>query len=302
MSADLRTQLAYYGDVFAADLDALTVEDAMTTRIGEGKVKALEPVQRLDGGRLYRRGALLAAAVFIVVVAAGLALAFALRGTTEDVVEMTTEEVAEIPAPPFETGEEAARAFFATLASGDYDAFIALFAPGASNHFGSASVSEQRLRERFEFAAASASYDVTAIQCSANPAVELAWTCLVPLTSNEQRVLLSGNDRRVLLGGDAVTDPSGEFALSLSPDRLIQRVSTFRVAGTSQEVFPAMDVAMKGWLQINHRELVLEITKLRSRATMRTIRSHRHLRSSRPSGRQLSRSMPPPWMSSAYAS
>jgi hypothetical protein len=265
MSADLGTQLAYYGDLFAADLDAVTVEDAMSTRIGEGKVKALEPVQRIDDGKRNRRGVLLAAAVFIVVVAVGLALGFALRGTTEDVVVTTTEDVVEIPAPPFESGEEAAGAFFTTLATGDYDAFVALFAPSAPNHFGSASVSEQRLRERFEFAAASPTYDLTLMQCIENPAVELAWTCTVPLTSNEQRVLLSGNDRRVLLGGDAVTDPSGEFALSLSSDRLIQRVSTVRVAGTSQEVFPAMDVAMKGWLQINHRELVIEITKLRSR-------------------------------------
>jgi hypothetical protein len=81
MSIDLRLQLAAYGDLFAAELDTLTVEDVMVKRVGDGSVKALEPV--VPANRRQRRGAWLAAAVFVIVAAIGAAAFLATRGSDD---------------------------------------------------------------------------------------------------------------------------------------------------------------------------------------------------------------------------
>lgn len=220
MSTDLRTQLASYGDLFVADLDPVTVEDAMSTRVGEGKVKALEPVQRRDGGRPHRRGVLLAAVVFIVVVATGLALAFALRGTTGD--------VAEVPAPPFETPEEAMVAFGAAIEAGDYEGFQALFADGVEDFYGNEAVTEQRRRERFATESLWESPDTSVgVSCIANPVVDLSWTCT--------EAYPDGGIHRIVAAAGAMSGPVvlGEFDISLAEDGFINRVSNVRYADTS---------------------------------------------------------------------
>lgn len=241
MSTDLKTQLAAYGDLFAADLDTLTVEDAMSARLGEGPVKMLEPVQRVGSEKRSGRGPLVAAAVFVVVVALGVAVALAWRGSGQDVVD--------VPAPPFETGEQAAEAFFGALAGGDYDTFNALFAAGAPSHFGDASVSEQRLRERFEFEAAGQTYRLGSVECLANPVVESAWTCTSPINDESMT--------RILLAGELQFDvpPANEFDIALSSDGHIQRVSDMRIAGSGVAIGPHMEFLIGPFLVANHPRL-----------------------------------------------
>ena len=147
MSADLRSQLAAYGVLFASQLDTLTVEDVMERRIGEGDVKALEPVEREETRSNVKRGIWLAAAVFALVVAVGVAVAVALRGTGD---------VADIPAPPFDSGEDAIAAIHAAQAAGDYPAYLAIFAVEvAEDGLGPRSdTTEERRSERLEFQSA----------------------------------------------------------------------------------------------------------------------------------------------------
>ncbi|MDJ0496890.1 MAG: hypothetical protein QNJ89_03610 [Acidimicrobiia bacterium] len=224
MSTDLRTQLAAYGDLFAADLDPVTVEDAMSTRVGEGKVKALEPVQRREKVSRRGRGPLLAAAVFIIVVAAGLALAFALRGTAEDVVE--------VPAPPFENPEGALAAFGAAIRAGDYDAWTSLLVDGVDNFFGNDAVTDQRKRERYEWNSLASTADQPSaedVSCTPNDVVERSWTCTMPHPQEGIREILAAAG---VLGGPVLV---AEVDVLLSPGGLISRVSDLRSVDDSAD-------------------------------------------------------------------
>lgn len=126
MSAELQAQLAAYGEVLTAELVTLTLEDAMSTRTGKGNVRALEPLQPRPGHASRTRGILLAAAVFALVAAAGIAIAVALG---------TTREVADVPAPPFDTPEQAIVAFAAAMEESP-EATAALFASNGVLHTG----------------------------------------------------------------------------------------------------------------------------------------------------------------------
>jgi len=67
---------------------------------------------------------LVAVAAFFLVIALGVAAALMFQGT---------REVANVPAPPFDTPQEATEAYHAVLNAGDGDAYLALFADGASD-------------------------------------------------------------------------------------------------------------------------------------------------------------------------
>lgn len=241
MSTDLRTQLAAYGDLFAADLDSVTVEDAMSTRLGEGKVRALEPVQRFEDGNKNRRGALLAAAVFVVVVVVAAGLALAWRGSGQDVVDT--------PAPPFETPEEALVAFDAGIRAGDYEAWKALFAVGVDNFYGSDAVTEQRRQERYQWDSLDISADGPGdIRCTPNGVVERSWTCTVAIPHLEVEKILRAAD--VL--GDQIA--LGEMDIRLSTDGLIERLSAIRFVDNSGAHGQAM-LEFNEWLATGYPEL-----------------------------------------------
>ncbi len=67
---------------------------------------------------------LVAVAAFFLVIALGVAAALMFQGT---------REVANVPAPPFDTPQEATEAYHVVLNAGDGDAYLALFADGASD-------------------------------------------------------------------------------------------------------------------------------------------------------------------------
>lgn len=67
---------------------------------------------------------LVAVAAFFLVIALGIAAALMFQGT---------KEVANVPAPPFDTPREATEAYHVVLNTGDGNAYLALFADGASD-------------------------------------------------------------------------------------------------------------------------------------------------------------------------
>ena len=108
MSTDLRTQLATYGDIFAAELDTVTVEDAMTSRKNDGNVATLEPVERKED-KSYR-GVWVAAAVFALVLAIGAIIGVAsLGGEDIEPGDTTIPEIENSLGPPFETAMDVVR-------------------------------------------------------------------------------------------------------------------------------------------------------------------------------------------------
>jgi hypothetical protein len=67
---------------------------------------------------------LAAVAAFVLVIAVGVAAAFALQGNGD---------VANVPAPPFETPQQAVDAYYAALNAGDGETYLSLFAQDASD-------------------------------------------------------------------------------------------------------------------------------------------------------------------------
>jgi hypothetical protein len=142
MSAGLTQQLAGYGDVFAAEVDALTRETIMTTD------QDIIPIDRDENDRKkspwLRVGALVGVAAVIFAAVAGVAL---LRSESDA-----------IAAPPFTTAEDAARARENALSVGDWEAFRAAFADeGVDVVFTDGrpfSVNEEQAEARFAYNAA----------------------------------------------------------------------------------------------------------------------------------------------------
>jgi hypothetical protein len=117
MSTGLTRQLASYGDVFAAEVDALARETIMTTD------EAVIPIDRNEHDQKKspwkRVGALAGAAAIVIVAVAGIAV---LRSESDTVA-----------APPYANAEEAVKATAQAIGLGDWDAYRAAFADDAIN-------------------------------------------------------------------------------------------------------------------------------------------------------------------------
>jgi hypothetical protein len=203
----------------------------------------LEHTESTDTGnrgtsrRRWQPGA--AIAVFLIVVAVGVALAVAFRGASE---------VVNIPAPPFDTPQEAAEAYAAAMAAGDYAASQALFAPdGWDRNLGNPSVAEPtRLEARFVFRSARTD-SVGEIGCE--PISEFGVTCTIhyedpflarladdasiairqSFTLNEQGQLVSVSAEEILFSADQqeVNTRFNDWLLEQHPDLLEEILSIF---------------------------------------------------------------------------
>ena len=248
MNADLHAQLAAYGEVFAADLGTMTVEDVMTNKIGEGQVKALEPVPRRDQEKTRRRGIWLAAAVFLLVVAAGIAMLVALRGTSD---------VADTPAPPFDNGEDALSAYVAAEESGDLVAFEALWTDDAYTPQGDRRyTSDARFAERFRFRHAMVGFEPTMGGPLPEPAVECsggnlgAYSCkLLDVDSFEWKVINTvSSDRSHII--DYLTRDVG---LRVDEEG---RIRNLAFSSTTDATFDPVFDDYESWLEDTHPDVV----------------------------------------------
>ena len=105
-----------------------------------------------------------AVAAFVLVIAVGVAAALALSGG---------DDAANIPAPPFDTPQEAVEAWVAAQNAGDGEAYLLLFAPdasdGALNQGGIAS--EKTIKDRVEMVAATETV-FSVVECVAESAAQ----------------------------------------------------------------------------------------------------------------------------------
>ena len=139
MSAGLARQLTGYGDVFAAEVDALSRETIMTTD------EAIIAIDRNEHDKKrspwLRVSALVGAAAVVIAATVGLTV---LR-TGNDVVA----------APPYATVEDAARARAQALTQGDWDAYRATLSDDATDELVSKGQEiarfEQQARLRFAY-------------------------------------------------------------------------------------------------------------------------------------------------------
>ena len=141
MSTGLTQQLAGYGDVFAAEVDALTRETIMTTD------RTLISIDRDENDKKkspwLRVGALVGAAAVIIASIVGLTV---LRSDSD------------VASPPFATAEDAATARAYALEVGDWEAFRAAFADdGVDSDYTDDrpfSVNEETAEARFAYSVA----------------------------------------------------------------------------------------------------------------------------------------------------
>jgi hypothetical protein len=117
MNAGLTQQLAGYGDLFAAEVDALTRETIKTTDQAVISIDKNERDQKKSPW--VRVGALVGAAAVAIVAIGGLAL---LRSDSSVVA-----------APPYATAEDAAMAIEKAVTLGDWDAYRAAFSDDATD-------------------------------------------------------------------------------------------------------------------------------------------------------------------------
>ena len=138
MNIDLTRQLASYGDVFAAEVDALERETIMTT---DQEVVSIDRNEHDQKKNTWRRvGALVGAAAVIVVAIAGVSL---LRSESDVVA-----------APPYANAEDAARAVSKAINLGRWDAYRSAYADEATNDASNGApmdVSGDRAEARFNF-------------------------------------------------------------------------------------------------------------------------------------------------------
>jgi hypothetical protein len=139
MRTELTQQLAGYGDLFAAEVDALTRETIMTTD------QTLISIDRDENDKKkspwLRVGALVGVAAVIIASIVGLAV---LRSESDA-----------IASPPFVTAEDAARARENAVGVGDWEAFRAAFADeGVDSYYTDDrpfSVNEEKAKARFAY-------------------------------------------------------------------------------------------------------------------------------------------------------
>jgi hypothetical protein len=174
MSTGLTQQLAGYGEIFAAEVDALTRETIMTTD------QEVIPIDRDENdGKMspwLRVGALVGAAAVIIASIVGLTV---LRSESDAVAS-----------PPFATAEDAARAREHAVTVGDWEAFRAAYADEGVDRIYTGdrpfSVNEEEAEARFAyFVALGASHDVESCSVSSKDSV----SCRVVYTDDGHKAL-----------------------------------------------------------------------------------------------------------------
>jgi hypothetical protein len=226
MSAGLTQQLAGYGDVFAAEVDALARETIMTTD------QAVIPIDRDENDKKkspWRRvGALVGAAAVIIGSIVGLTV---LRSDSDAVAS-----------PPFVTAEDAARAKENAVEVGDWEAFRAAYADeGVDSYYTDDrpfSVNEEKAEARFTYQVA----------LGARPVVE---SCSVSSKDGATCTVVTTNGLTEALGAEAIVETQ-EYRTS---DGLLAFVGQ-----PTDWVTPPIVIAFWDWLrETNHPAFAADV-------------------------------------------
>ena len=179
---------------------------------------------------------LAAVAAFVLVIVVGVAAAFALSGGDSD--------VATVPAPPFDTPEEAVEAWVAALNTGDGEAYLLLFAQDASdgtlNPGGIAS--DATINTRVEFVAATETVR-SVVECDAESA------------SRTKCVVTSNSPVAAIFSGIGENEES--IVLTIDESGAITRIGTNDIREGAVDV--ARIEAYIAWMDINYPELTAEL-------------------------------------------
>ncbi len=158
----------------------------------------------------HRWQPLTAAAVFVIVVALGVAVVLAGRMSFDTV---------DIPLPPYETPEAAAEAYLAALVAGDHDAYRAMFAPDGTDWSLSAGklvIDDEHIRARFLYTSAIfESIDEVECETIAANGVE----CRFVVTDSLQRRI--GGDSTIIARQSFTTGDMGLLRSVSGPNMLL---------------------------------------------------------------------------------
>jgi len=210
------------------------------TRERTVNMKTIEP-ESSPKNKNQRRWQPLVAVAAAVVIAIGLVAAIALQGNDDD--------VADVPAPPFETPEQATDAYYAALNAGDGEAYFSLFADGASDdalaRTRGAALSNEKITARVEGMQASGD---TFVVGNCVEETELQVKCTVAV-DNPIRGLTDG-----------VRDWEFSVVLTIDDAGLIQAIaeSNFEPQGEIDNVRADAYIV---WMMENHAELRDEANK-----------------------------------------
>jgi len=203
------------------------------TRERTVNMRTIETQEARTDNKQRRWQPLAAVAAFILVIAVGVAAALALRGTAD---------VANVPAPPFETPQDVVDAYYAALNAGDGDAFVVMFAEAATdseiNPIGN--LSDDKIRARIEaIEAVGATFAV--VDCASETALRTRCT----VSSSEP------------IGGLIVgsTEIERSVVTSLDEEGLIARMGVQIQLGA---IDTAREQAHFAWMTENYRELLDE--------------------------------------------
>ena len=178
---------------------------------------------------------LAAVAAFVLVIAVGVAAAFALRGG---------DEVTSVPAPPFETPQEAVDAWVAAQNAGDGETYLLLFAQDASDGAlnGGGIASDATIRDRVEMIPATETV-ISVAECVAESASQIK--CVVTVDSPVAE-LSSG-----------VGESEQSIVLTIDEPGFIGRIGVNRIPGGTVDV--ARIDAYFASMEINYPELNAEL-------------------------------------------
>jgi hypothetical protein len=205
------------------------------TRERTVNMKTIEP-ESSPKNKNQRRWQPLVAVAAAVVIAIGLVTAIALQRNDDD--------VANVPAPPFETPEQATDAYYAALNAGDGEAYFSLFADGGSdnalaNPRGGVALSDAKVNARVEGMSASGDSFVVG-NCVEE--TELQVKCTVAV------------DNPIRGMTDGVREWEFSVVLTIDDAGLIQAIdeSNFEPQG---EIDNVRADAYREWMMENHAEL-----------------------------------------------
>jgi hypothetical protein len=180
---------------------------------------------------------LAAVAAFALVIVVGVAAALALRGG---------DEVTNVPAPPFDTPQEAVEAWVAALNAGDGETYLLLFAQDASdgslNQGGIAP--DTTIKDRVEMVAATETV-FTVAECVAESALQTK--CVVTRDSPVAEI------------SSGARESEESIVLTIDESGNIERVGTNVVPGGTFD--DARTEAYVAWMTENHPELFAELRR-----------------------------------------
>jgi hypothetical protein len=202
------------------------------------RTKEMQTIDQQESEQRTRRRRwqpLAAVAAFVLVIAIGVVAALTLQGD---------DDVANVPAPPFETPQEAVDGYYAVLNAGDGAAYFSLFADGASdlalaNPRGGVAISEAKVNARVEGGKASGD---TFVVKNCVEETELQVKCTVAI------------DNPIMGLTQGVRELTFSVALTIDETGLIQEIreSNFQPQGT---IDSARGDAFDEWMMENHSEL-----------------------------------------------